>query len=93
MSREYLNTVDRIEPEVVPLDRDGALASIAISLKRIADSLEATRITEDEETVITLPQIMLRTSQALGCINEKLDHVVNYDTIPSSISTSDAIRR
>lgn len=37
----YLNTVNRLEPEIAPLDRDAALASIAISLKRIADVLES----------------------------------------------------
>ena len=36
----YLNTVNRIEPDVCPLDQAGALASIAISLRRIADALE-----------------------------------------------------
>lgn len=39
MQDAYLETVARIEPDVTPLDRDGALASIAISLKRIADDL------------------------------------------------------
>ena len=37
----YLDTVRRLEPEIAMVDRDAALASIAISLKRIADSLEA----------------------------------------------------
>ncbi len=37
---DYLDTVDRMEPDVTPVDRDGAMASIAISLKRIADALE-----------------------------------------------------
>ena len=36
----YLETLDRMEPDVAMVDRDGALASIAISLKRIADALE-----------------------------------------------------
>lgn len=36
----YLGTVGRIEPDIHPIDRDPALASIAISLKRIADSLD-----------------------------------------------------
>lgn len=39
---EYLDTVRRIEPDVHMLDRDGSLASIAISLKRIADTLDGT---------------------------------------------------
>lgn len=36
----YLETVKRMEPDITPVDQDGAAASIAISLKRIADSLE-----------------------------------------------------
>ena len=42
MSEAYLKTVDRLEPEVTPVDKAGALASIAISLKRIADVMEST---------------------------------------------------
>ena len=36
----YLDTVKRMEPDIAMVDRDAALASIAISLKRIADVLE-----------------------------------------------------
>lgn len=36
----YLDTISRIEPEIAMLDQGAALASIAISLKRIADSTE-----------------------------------------------------
>lgn len=36
----YLGTVDRMEPNIHPVDHDGAMASIAISLRRIADALE-----------------------------------------------------
>lgn len=36
----YLQTVERMEPDITYVDRDGALASIAISLKRIADVME-----------------------------------------------------
>lgn len=36
----YLDTVERIEPEVTMIDLGYALASISISLKRIADNLE-----------------------------------------------------
>lgn len=36
----YLNTVGRLEPEITPVDLPAAGASIAISLRRIADSLE-----------------------------------------------------
>lgn len=37
---DYLATVARLEPEITPLDVGGAAASIAISLKRIADTLD-----------------------------------------------------
>lgn len=33
----YLATLARMEPDIAMVDRDAALASIAISLKRIAD--------------------------------------------------------
>lgn len=33
----YLDTISRIEPDITMIDRDAALASIAISLKRLAD--------------------------------------------------------
>lgn len=36
----YLDTIKRIEPDIAMIDRDAALASIAISLKRIADAIE-----------------------------------------------------
>jgi hypothetical protein len=36
----YENTVARLEPDICMIDTNAALASIAISLKRIADSLE-----------------------------------------------------
>lgn len=39
----YISTVKRMEPDVTPTDRDPTLASIAISLKRIADELERFR--------------------------------------------------
>ncbi len=35
----YLDTVRRMEPDIAMVDRDAALASIAISLKRIADAV------------------------------------------------------
>ena len=38
----YLGTVDRMEPDIAMVDRDAALASIAVSLKRIADAHEYT---------------------------------------------------
>ena len=36
----YLETIARLEPDLAMVDRDAALASIAISLKRIADYLD-----------------------------------------------------
>ncbi len=36
----YLNVVRRLEPDVTMIDPDAGIASIAISLKRIADSLD-----------------------------------------------------
>ncbi len=36
----YLRTVERLEPAITRIDRDAALASIAISLKRMADATE-----------------------------------------------------
>lgn len=38
----YLETVERIEPDIAMMDRDATLTSIAISLKRIADVLNET---------------------------------------------------
>lgn len=40
MPDAYLKTVERLEPEITPIDTPAALASIAISLRRIADLLE-----------------------------------------------------
>lgn len=37
---EYLKTVERLEPDICCIDTGAGLASIAISLKRIADALE-----------------------------------------------------
>ncbi len=36
----YLDTVERLEPEIAMIDAGAAYASIAISLKRIADAME-----------------------------------------------------
>ncbi len=38
----YLDTVGRLEPEIAPIDHDAAMASIAISLRRIGDQLAGT---------------------------------------------------
>ena len=37
----YLATIERMEKDITPVDLPAAAASIAISLKRIADSLDA----------------------------------------------------
>jgi len=37
----YLKTIDGLEPDIAMVDRDAALDSIAISLKRIADCLDS----------------------------------------------------
>jgi hypothetical protein len=37
----YLDTVSRLEPEIAQIDTGTALASISISLKRIADALNS----------------------------------------------------
>lgn len=37
----YLDTIKRLEPDIAMIDQGAAAASIAISLKRIADALEA----------------------------------------------------
>ncbi|MET4187578.1 monomeric isocitrate dehydrogenase [Bradyrhizobium sp. JR1.7] len=36
----YLDTIKRLEPDIAMIDSDAGIASIAISLKRIADALE-----------------------------------------------------
>lgn len=48
----YLKTVDRLEPDLHPIDRDGALASIAISLKRIADAMDSTILADRVQDAI-----------------------------------------
>lgn len=47
----YLDTVARMEPDVTPVDREGALASIAISLKRIADAMEPRHVIATQEAL------------------------------------------
>lgn len=37
----YLDTINRLEPEIAAIDLPAGAASIAISLKRIADALNA----------------------------------------------------
>lgn len=47
----YLDTVRRLEPKIAPVDPGAYYASAAISLKRIADALEA------ELSLHKLPQL------------------------------------
>lgn len=48
----YLDTIRRMEPEIAMVDRDAALASIAISLKRIADALAGVNLDETVRTAV-----------------------------------------
>lgn len=43
----YLDTVNRLEPDITPIDTGPGLASIAISLKRIADLLAEMKAEHD----------------------------------------------
>lgn len=47
----YSDTVNRLEPDIHPIDVTAAAASIAISLKRIADSLETIALCVDTQTL------------------------------------------
>jgi hypothetical protein len=46
----YLDTLDRMEPDIAAVDIAAAAASIAISLKRLADVLEAAYMVIQAET-------------------------------------------
>lgn len=75
----YLDTLDRIEPDVHPLDRDGALASIAISQKRQADALERIALALEKPRVIinNLEDIYsgeMKTLEELYTEEESKDH-------------------
>lgn len=39
----YLETIERMEPDITPVDLTAAAASIAISLRRIADALDPSK--------------------------------------------------
>jgi hypothetical protein len=47
----YLATLARMEQDIALVDRDAALVSIAISMKRIADSLETLKVIATESEV------------------------------------------
>lgn len=53
----YLHTVDRMEPDITPVDLTAAAASIAISLKRIADSLETLASVVDHGNSGSYPKV------------------------------------
>lgn len=39
-AKAYMDTIDRLEPDIAAIDDSAGWASIAISLKRIADALD-----------------------------------------------------
>ena len=43
----YIGVIERLEPGLTAIDQDPALASIAISLKRIADTFERANFNGD----------------------------------------------
>lgn len=54
--KAYVETIDRLEPDITMVDRDAALASIAISLRRIANALE-------KDNQIKLNQIIVQDNE------------------------------
>lgn len=60
----YLATVARLEPELHMVDRDAALASIAISLKRIADALDPTAA--QHRSNANIPDMLWTLSEAVS---------------------------
>ncbi len=92
MTDAYLDTIHRMEPGITRVDAGAAAASISISLRRIADLLEAPDI--DTGEVITLPQVLLRGAKALERIAANLDLVTDHNSFPtSSIATSSSSTR
>lgn len=53
----YMDTVSRIEPDIAMLDTGAALASIAISLRRIADALTVPKNRYGESVTEALAQL------------------------------------
>lgn len=47
----YLNTIDRLEPDIAMIDAGAAYASAAISLKRIADTLGQIQVVKPSREV------------------------------------------
>lgn len=56
MPNEYLKTVERLEPSIHPIDSTAGWASIAVSLKRIADAMQATY----DPALAAPPRVMLK---------------------------------
>lgn len=46
-AEEYLKTIERLEPDITPIDASAFYASVAISLKRIADAVEILAVPSD----------------------------------------------
>lgn len=57
----YLDTVSRLEPEVSPVDPDGARTSMAISQRRIADAAE--RAATTLERLAQLADVLLAAAK------------------------------
>lgn len=53
MKDSYLETLDRMEPDIEMVDPAGSGASIAISLKRIADALQYLVLCEQQKQQLT----------------------------------------
>ena len=64
---EYLNTVKRLEPDITPIDLAGGIASIAISLKRLADNTKPKSQLLDMDKARTIINNYLKEA---GCIND-----------------------
>ena len=58
---DYMATINRLEPDVSPIDASAFYASAAISLKRIADSLEK------------LTDAAMRSAESLNNIQDIVD--------------------
>ena len=50
----YLDTIDRMERDIAHIDTSAGIASIAISLRRIADSLERVVATQEQMIEMSL---------------------------------------
>ena len=62
----YLDTLNRMEPDIHPVDASAFYASAAISLRRIADSLE--RLSDLDRQLICVPEYFCGLSEARKAI-------------------------